>query len=97
MCHMCDECRHFQTIIDGLCGWRPGKLQKEKCEEPWIISKGIIDETNYITLEKKRRIIEILKTEYNYRVVDDSCGKKQDLDWFLLVIIGTNSKIKIHS
>ena len=74
LCHMCDKCRHFQMRIDGLCGRRPGKLQKEKCEKPWIIPNGITDKTQYKTIEKKRRMIEILK-EYNYKVVDDSCEK----------------------
>ena len=67
-------------IIDGLCGRRPGKLQQEKCEKPWIILNGITDKTHYKTIEKKRRIIEILKKEYNYKVVDDSCDNKQHLD-----------------
>ena len=80
MCHMCYKCRHFQMRIDGLCGWRPGKLQKEKCEKPWVIPNGITDKTQYKTIEKKRRIIEILKKEYNIKVVDDSRDKKQNLD-----------------
>ena len=77
LCHMCDKCRHFQMRIDDLCGRRPWKLQKEKCEKPWIIPKGITDETNYRTLEKKRKIIKILKSEYNYKVVNDSCDKNK--------------------
>ena len=46
------------------------------------------------TIEKRRNIIEILKIEYDYKVVDDSCDKKQALDYFILVIIGTNGKKK---
>ena len=75
LCHMCDQCRHFQMRIDGLCGWHPEKFQKEKCEKPWVIPNGITDKTQYKTIEKKRRIIEIL-IKYNYKVVDDNCDKK---------------------
>ena len=62
-------------VVDVL-----GNCKKKSVKSRRIISKGIIDKTNYRTLEKKRRIIEILKIEYSYKVVDDSCDKKQNLD-----------------
>ena len=65
--------------IDGLSGRRPGKSQKEMCKKPWIIPNAITDKTQYKTIEKKRRMIEILK-QYNYKVVDDSCEKQPNLD-----------------
>ena len=45
--------------LDGLCGRRPGKLQKEKCEKPWNIPNGINKHTPYRLIEKKKVSIKI--------------------------------------
>ena len=76
---MCDECRIFQMKTVGLCGSRPRKSQTDKCKKPQKIPNGTTKHTPYMLIEKKMKAIDILQ-DYDYKVIDDSCEKKLNLD-----------------
>ena len=84
LCHMCDKCRHFQMKIDGLCGQRPGKSYKERCEKSWMIPKGMPDETNYKTLEKK-----------NGKILHDNVSKRTECQIINFNCLELNYQLKI--
>ena len=53
---MWDGCSLFQRWFDGLEGLKLGNLHKERCEQPWIIRKGITSQTDYRLIEKSIKL-----------------------------------------